>query len=311
MDNPYLIFTDVQQAIQQLVIVDKIFIGRTCQGIEPQKRIILKNPLVSRDHAVISRTAHHLKITDTSINGTWINDIRMTAGSSKELKNGDVIRIADSIIRVVYPLPDSLDKNDNRITDKTIISSSELVVTNLVADIREFTEFSQDGESSKVCEFIREIFDRFSAIVAAHSGTIKDYAGDAIFAFWDHQDTESRHRAVLACQAALQQMNSLSQIREEFAGKYHDLENIQMGWGLTTGEVTISHFGSRAADLALVGDCTNLAFRLSSIANKRLRNKIIICAHTAALVAENFIVKDLGNVSVKGRRGKVQIFALD
>lgn len=311
MDNPYLKFLDVHQAVQQLVIVDKVFIGRTCQGIESQKRIILKNPLVSRDHAVISRTAHHLKITDTSINGTWINDIRMTAGSSKELQNGDMIRIADSIIHVVYPQPASPDKNDSRITDKTIVSSSELVVTNLVADIREFTEFSQDGDSSKVCEFIREIFDRFSAIVASHNGTIKDYAGDAIFAFWDHQEAERRHRAVLACQAALQQMHSLAQIREELSGKYHDAENIQMGWGLTTGKVTISHFGSRAADLALVGDCTNLAFRLSSMANKDLPNKIILCSQTAALIEKDYIVKDLGDIRIKGRKGKERIFALD
>ena len=310
MDYPYLKYLDVHQAIQQLVIVDKIFIGRTCQGIESNKRIILKNPLVSRDHAVISRTAHHLKITDSSINGTWINDIRMTAGSSKELKNGDIIRIGESIIHVVDPQPASLDKNDSRITDTTIVSSSEFVVTNLVADIREFSEFSQDHASSKVYEFIREIFERFSAIVAAHNGTIKDYAGDAIFAFWDHQEAESRRRALLACQAALKQMHSLAQIREELSGKYRDAENLQMGWGITTGAVTISHFGSRAADLALVGDCTNLAFRLSSMANKRLPNKIIICSHTAALVAENVIVKDLGQVSIKGRKGKERIFAL-
>lgn len=311
MDYPYLKLMDAHQAVQQLEIVDKIFIGRTCQGIESHKRIILDNPLVSRDHAVISRTAHHLKITDTSINGTWINDIRMTAGSSKELKNGDIIRVAESIMHVVYPQPAALDNNESRITDTTIVSSSEFVVTNLVADIREFSEFSQDRASSKVCEFVREIFDRFSAIVAAYNGTIKDYAGDAIFAFWDHQTAESRRRAVSACQAALQQMHSLAQIREELSGKYHDAENIQMGWGLTTGEVTISHFGSRAADIALVGDCTNLAFRLSSMANKDLPNKIIICSQTAALVAENFIVKDLGHVSIRGRKGKEQIFALN
>jgi hypothetical protein len=58
-----------------------------------------------------------------------------------------------------------LDNNESRTTDTTIVSSSEFVVTNLVADIREFSEFSQDRASSKVCEFIKEIFDRFSAIL--------------------------------------------------------------------------------------------------------------------------------------------------
>jgi class 3 adenylate cyclase len=310
MDYPYLKFQDANQIVQQLTVFDKIFIGRTCQGIEPQKRIILKNPLVSRDHAVVSRTTHHLLITDTSINGTWINDIRMTAGSSKELKNGDIIRIAESIIQVVDPKPAAPVGSDTLIADKTVVYSTELLVTNLVADIRGFTGFSQDQASSKVCDFIREIFDRFSTIVVELNGTIKDYAGDAIFAFWDHQKEESRYLAVLACQTALKQMQSLAQIREELSGKYCDAETIQMGWGVTTGKVTISHFGSRAADLALVGDCTNLAFRLSGMANKDLPHKIIVCSQTAALVAEKFTVKDLGDVIIRGRKGKERIFAL-
>ena len=76
-------------------------------------------------------------------------------------------------------------------------------------------------------------------------------------------------------------------------------------------QVTISHFGSRAADLALVGDCTNLAFRLSSMANKDLPNKIILCSQTAALIEKDYIVKDLGDICIKGRKGKERIFALD
>jgi len=310
MDYPYLQFLDEHQASQQLAIVDKIFIGRTCQGIESHRQIILNNPLVSRDHAVISRTASHLKITDTSINGTWINGIRMTAGSSKELMHGDIIRIADSNIHLYIPQPTSLDNDEPRTTDTTIVSTLEYVVTNLVADIREFSEFSQDRTSSKVCLFIREIFDRFSAIVAAHKGTIKDYAGDAIFAFWDHQEAERRQQAVLACQAALKQMHSLAKIREELSGKYPGAEKLRMGWGLTTGDVTISHFGSRASDLALVGDCANLAFRLSSLANKNLPNKIIICSQTAALIEDDIEVEDLGAIAIKGRKGKERIFAL-
>jgi len=81
---------------------------------------------------------YHLKITDTSINGTWINDVRMTAGSSKRLKNGDIIRIAASIIQVVDSQYASANKDDTWATDMRVVSSTEIVVTNLVADIRKF-----------------------------------------------------------------------------------------------------------------------------------------------------------------------------
>jgi class 3 adenylate cyclase len=72
----------------------------------------------------------------------------------------------------------------------------------------------------------------------------------------------------------------------------------------------MSHYGSRAADLALVGDCTNLAFRLSGLANKVLSEKIVICAQTAELVRNDLEILDLGSVPIKGRTGKEQVFGL-
>ena len=103
MANPYLEWLDVNQQTQRLEIVDRVCIGRTCRGFDPQRRILLEYPLVSRDHAEINWTAGHLQITDNSINGTWVNDIRMAAGSSRVLSDGDTIRIGYSLLQVVYP----------------------------------------------------------------------------------------------------------------------------------------------------------------------------------------------------------------
>lgn len=83
-----------------------------------------------------------------------------------------------------------------------------------------------------------------------------------------------------------------------------------MGWGITTGPVTLSHYGARASDLALVGDCTNLAFRLSGMANKDLDRKIVICASTASLIQDSLEVYDLEYVPVRGRRGELHVFGI-
>ena len=93
MSNPYLEWIDENQQTQRIEIVDRICMGRTCKGFDPQRRILLEFPLVSRDHAEINWTAGHLQITDSSINGTWINDIRMTAGSSKRRCRARPIRV--------------------------------------------------------------------------------------------------------------------------------------------------------------------------------------------------------------------------
>jgi class 3 adenylate cyclase len=285
-------------------------IGRSCKGVDPQKRILVQDAQVSRDHAVISRRAEQLQITDRSKNGTWVNGTRLAAGASSYLVDGDTITLGEFSLRVFYP-EDVTDVTDAAIlTDGTRVTPTEIIVTNVVADVREFTTFSQEHASSDVYALMKEIFDTFSAIVYNFKGTIKDYAGDAVYAFWDHAFEPVSKQAVLACQASIKQTEAINEIRTKLSGKNIATDNLQMGWGITTGKVTMSHYGSRAADLALVGDCTNLAFRLSGLANKELPEKIVICSQTAELIRNDLKTKDLGAVEIKGRTGKEHVFGL-
>jgi adenylate cyclase len=310
MSDPYLEWIDEQQCSQRLPIIDKIFIGRSCKGVDPQKRILVLNAQVSRDHAVISRRGKALKIKDLSKNGTWINGIRLAAGASCDLADQDIISIGGVSFQVIASTDVSVVRDRATLTDGTMVTPTEVVVTNVVADVRGFSAFSQAHASSDVYALMKEIFDAFNIIVYKFKGTIKDYAGDAVYAFWDHHVEPIKGQAVLACQSAIEQTQTIDQIRARLSGKNTAADNLQMGWGITTGKVTLSHYGSRAADLALVGDCTNLAFRLSGMANKELTEKIVICSQTAALVRDDLALKDLGTISVKGRKGKEHVFAL-
>ena len=310
MSDPYLEWMDENQRIQRLTIVDKIFIGRSCKGVDPQKRILVRTAQVSRDHAVISRRGKELKIKDMSKNGTWINGIRLAAGASCNLADHDVISLGGVSFQVFASKDITVVRDQAILTDGTMVTPTEVVVTNVVADVRKFSAFSQAQASSDVYALMKEIFDAFNTIIYKFKGTIKDYAGDAVYAFWDHHVEPIKKQAVLACQAAIEQTQTIAQIRANLSGKNIAADNLQMGWGITTGKVTLSHYGSRAADLALVGDCTNLAFRLSGMANKDLSQKIVICSQTAELVRDDLALKDLGTVSIKGRKGKEHVFAL-
>ena len=308
MPKPYFEWSDENQEKRRLEVIDKVFIGRVCMGINEKKRIIVKHKRVSRDHAKITLSGSNLQITDSSMNGTWVNSVRLAAGSSKYLADGDEIQVGETLIRVRCPDLVTLDRED---TDETIVSSMNVIVTNLVADVRGFTSMAQTEGSSQVYALMKEIINTFSAIVHDYKGTIKDYVGDAIYAFWDHRLVKSKEQALLACQAALKQAQSVNQIRAKLSDKVPAVENLRLGWGITTGNVIMSHYGSRAADLALVGDCTNLAFRLSGIANKDLPSEIVICSETADLVRDtNLMVADLGSVPVRGRSGKENVFGI-
>ncbi|MGD9055893.1 MAG: adenylate/guanylate cyclase domain-containing protein [Desulfobacterales bacterium] len=310
MSHSYLEWIDENQQVQHLEIIDKVFIGRSCTGIDPQKRILVNNAQVSRDHAVISRRAKSLKIKDMSKNGTWVNGIRLAAGASSDLADEDVISVGGVSITVYAQSGDATTQERAILTEGTMVTPTEVVVTNVVADIREFSTFSQAHASADVYALMKEVFEAFSRIVVNFKGTIKDYAGDAVYAFWDHHVKPVSQQAVLACQAALQQDQALNEIRSRLSAKNAAAANLEMGWGITTGKVTLSHYGSRAADLALVGDCTNLAFRLSGIANKDLSDKIIICSQTADLVRDDFTLQDLGTIPIKGRKGQEHFFGL-
>lgn len=53
VSNPYFEWLDENQKIHRLDIVDRVFIGRVCKGIDETRRIIVSHKAVSRDHAEI------------------------------------------------------------------------------------------------------------------------------------------------------------------------------------------------------------------------------------------------------------------
>jgi class 3 adenylate cyclase len=309
--EPILQWVDEHGVPHRRNLTDKIFLGRVCSGIEREKCIIIADPVVSRDHAMVRRTRYGVEITDMSKNGTWINSVRMTPGDSRRLKDGDRISLGDASIRLTYPVsaPQPEPEEDD-FAEQTAISPSMVYITSLVADIRGFTALSQKADSAKICAFIEKVFTRFSAIVSEHKGTVEGYFGDAIFAFWEHPGEGSADRAIWACQAAISQLYSVPPIHRKLMDQGVVMPPLVLGWGMTTGPITLSRYGTRSADLALVGDCVNLAFRLSSMANKTLSAPIVMCRQTASLVKQSMPLLDLGNQKIRGRKGVEHLFGI-
>ena len=308
--NPFLEWEDEYGARRRLDVIDRVFIGRTCWGIDDRKKIILLNPHVSRKHAEIVHRGGALHITDTSINGTWVNGVRIKSGSSRELDDGDVIRIGDCSFKLVCAEPEAEAEPHDREIDSTRLMRRDIMVASLVADIRRFTEFSGTHSSSEVYSLTKEIFARFSGVVDECRGTVNYYAGDAVFATWEDLYSDPSAIARQACRAALRQKLALSEMLEALGDEIPGAEGLTMGWGITTGPATLAHYGSRGTDLAVVGDSVNLAFRFSNLAAGQLTETILICSKTAALVKEEFKVVDLGRVSVKGRPNLEPVFGL-
>jgi adenylate cyclase len=309
MSSPYLEWIDENNKSRRLDIVDRVFIGRTCMGIDDTRRIILKHPAVSRDHVEISLTGAKPVLRDLSKNGTWVNNVRLAAGSTKPLEDGDVVGLGQTQIHLRCPYRQVVE-NEEMESSQTLVRPREVIVTNVVADVRGFCSISQMEESYRVYELMKEIIQTFCAIVNDHKGTVKDYTGDEVYAFWEHGRYLSKEQAVAACLTAVEQAQTVAQIRAKLSGVNPAVESLRLGWGITTGKVTMSHYGWRVTDLTLVGDSTNSAFRLSSMANKQLMSEIVMCSQTAELVGESLPTDDLGLVTLRGRYGQEHVYGI-
>ena len=309
MPGTYIHWCDNQGQSHRRDLVDKIFIGRLCRGVDPEKCIRIDRPTVSRDHAVIQATGQGVEITDQSTNGTWINGVRMAPGSSRCLNHGDSVEIG----RV--PLGIHIDSGGGCRTDdswdvQTSICPSMVWVTSLVADVRGFSTICQNSDSRAAYDMMQEVFGRFSDVITSYSGTVKDFAGDAVFAFWEHTDGVSSEQALMACRAAIAQSRQIQDVNATLGRQVAEMGTLRLGWGLTTGTATLSHYGVRHADLALVGDTVNLAFRLSAIAAKEVEANIVICHRTADLVGSEIDLLGLGRMKIKGRSGLEALYGI-
>jgi len=308
---PCLEWQDVEGCCHRVDVIERLYIGRICQGVPADKRIIIDDVNVSRDHAVITCIGSALTIKDSSRNGTWVNNVRVTSGGEQKLTSGDFVHIGSITLHVVFPeqlkhhKPGEVDP-----VETTRVLSRQETVTHLIADIRGFSTLAQQTESSLLFEVLLPLYESLTNIVHENRGTVKDFAGDAIFAFWEHNDKNDLAAVRSACHAALVQQQAAIALFSNLPEKFSELRHLELGWGITTGSTTVSHYGVRPENLALVGDSTNLAFRLSGLANKELPSSIIICQKTAKMVEQFMLVTPLGEVDTKGRTGTETVFSI-
>ena len=307
LNTPILVWRNSSKETCQIAVEDRVFIGRTCQGVAKDKRVIVNEPNVSRDHAVLSWSNGKLKIKDTSRNGTYVNGVRITAGSELVLKAGDNIEIGRLSFEVIL-------KNSEEFVGETIASDATCVmsvtktVTHLVADVRGFTGITQRMASNAVLDLLSDVFRMLTEVVHRYQGTVKDFAGDAIYAFWEHGEYPSAQKIINACAAAKEQSTAINSYLQALADE-DPLRHLTLGWGISTGEATLSHYGIRQDNLALVGDSTNLAFRLAALANNTLPQPIVVCSKSAKLAGSALVLNEVGMVKTKGRKGSERVYS--
>ncbi len=82
--------------------ITQITAGALTFGREPENNIVIDSAAISRKHASISLAGSQWIFRDfASTNGSWLNGVQVLSGQFRLLRNGDVVKLADFLIRVV------------------------------------------------------------------------------------------------------------------------------------------------------------------------------------------------------------------
>jgi class 3 adenylate cyclase/CHASE2 domain-containing sensor protein len=176
-------------------------------------------------------------------------------------------------------------------------------VTFLVSDLRGFTALTSRLPPVQVIEIMNRYFERMIDIIARYRGTVKEFQGDGILAFFGAplRSTDDPHRAV-ACAIAMQ--NAMELVNAEH--RRLDLPELGMGIGINTGDAVVGNIGSeKRASYGAIGTPINLAYRIESYT---VGGQIFISASTYEKVQSLVKVRDTKEVWLKGIDQKLMLY---
>jgi adenylate cyclase len=204
--------------------------------------------------------------------------------------------VAPSVVEEIIKHPERLRLGGER---------RELTI--FFCDIRDFTTLAETLDPEEVVSVLHGFLNPMSKIVVKHGGTIDKFMGDAIMALFgaplQYPDHASR-----ACKTALEMQEVLKSLSQEWEGQGRP--SLKIGVGINTGMVSVGNMGSDTLfDYTAIGDNVNLAARLEGL-NKLYDTDILISNATAQALDQEFVLRELDRVRVKGRKQPVAIYEL-
>jgi adenylate cyclase len=296
------------------------FYGRLEIGRDEDARVeelgllLVPDPTVSRQHCIVTQASNgRCFVRDVSRNGTRLDGRRLVPNVETEWRVGQGIAVGNHEFVLIGDEADSVAP-EGELSTSTVAQTSRCIVTVLVGDIRDYTGLVRRALSEDLQRSVSRVFETLSAEVIRHGGTVKEYQGDAILAYWEGD--ASGKQALCACRAAL----ALDETAQRIAGDRSiwaiDDVPLHLDWALSTGLVLIDSYGRGAsggglqpAGLSMMGEPVVRAFRMEKVATEET-GRILACNMTRDLVVGTFEFRDLGLMTAKGFDRPDRVFAL-
>jgi len=180
-------------------------------------------------------------------------------------------------------------------------------VTLYFSDIQGFTTISEKLGPEKLIRVLSKYFFAMASAIEVSGGTIGDFIGDGIMAFWNSPQKVLNHECQ-ACECVLVQEAALKSVNVDLIAE--GIEPLVHRVGLHTGRVFSGNIGSKSKlKFGVVGDAVNIASRLEAL-NKRYETRFLISQETYSKVHNSFVCRPVDIVAVKGRSGSTVLYEL-
>lgn len=191
--------------------------------------------------------------------------------------------------------------------DRLKLGGESREISVIFTDIRGFTTLSENLDSEKVVYILNRLNTPLTHTILEHKGLLDKYIGDAIMAIFNAPVNIENHPD-MACKSALQMLDIIKDLNSQF--KNENLPEVAIGVGINTGIATVGNIGSDVRfDYTAIGDTVNLASRLEGL-NKVYKTGVILSEFTANKLKEDYCLRLLDKVIVKGKDRPVKIYEL-
>jgi adenylate cyclase len=187
------------------------------------------------------------------------------------------------------------------------LGGAEKVLTVLFSDLEGFTSQCERLAPGEMVEILAAYYERMTEEVFAHGGTLKEYVGDELMAFFGAPLEQADH-AARACAAALGMRERRRALAAEWAAAGRPA--LRARTGVNSGPMLVGNLGSRYRfAYGVLGDEVNLGSRLEGL-NRLYGTEILVGEGTARLVGPAFLLREVDVVRVKGKAQAARVFEL-
>jgi class 3 adenylate cyclase len=286
-------------------IYDQLFVGRECAGISEHRRLVIGDPGISRNHLEIrlDPVANRAFVIDTSTNGTSLNDARLERAVMVPVKPEDRIQLGDVTLTFRSDRFNA-ERKTKGTANLTVARIVEAAMVMVVGGITNFSTMSEDTDNTVMATSLNQLWRELRGVLRDHRGTLNHYTGDAMYAVWELRSLPQANE--LAIDFALAATRTVAELAPALPLRDSEGAPIRMGWAVVRGSAAIAAM-SRTVE-AVIGDATNVAFRLSGIAGRTGRADVMVTDAVYKAVEAQYLWGEPEEVAIKGRKVKETVY---